>query len=267
MAGAQQFIWYWSRKDEKPSSISGEELRLLAELGHLRPEDLLWRPGFESWRPANSVPGILLPPPIPKSAGIIAKWSAPPWAPIRQLVSFYLRWVFRRSQLRLAAGLLLFLFCVASLALAIRIALATDTSERVANPVLKQESVALPTDTSERVANPVLKQESVASQTASTASTGGKPLKYADSVASNTISILRRADQPVSCSSILLTNGAILEPNPKTEASLLKPTLVSWAESEAVPLPTRKPPRRLIKAKEARSKWRPQPRQEFRGSF
>jgi hypothetical protein len=57
-----QSVWHLSRGQETQSGISYQELLLLAELGHLRPNDLLWKPGFDGWRPADSVPGILIPP-------------------------------------------------------------------------------------------------------------------------------------------------------------------------------------------------------------
>ena len=58
------FAWHLKRGQQIYSSISHRELRLLAELGHLRPDDLLWRPGLGSWTSVSSVPGVppLLPP-------------------------------------------------------------------------------------------------------------------------------------------------------------------------------------------------------------
>ena len=58
------FAWHLKRGQQIYSSISHRELRLLAERGHLRPDDLLWRPGLGSWTSVSSVPGVppLLPP-------------------------------------------------------------------------------------------------------------------------------------------------------------------------------------------------------------
>jgi hypothetical protein len=58
------FAWHLKRGQKIYSSISHRELRLLAELGHLRPDDLLWRPGLGSWTSVSSVSGVppLLPP-------------------------------------------------------------------------------------------------------------------------------------------------------------------------------------------------------------
>jgi hypothetical protein len=60
-------VWHLSRGDEQHALISERELRLLAELGKLQPNDLLWKPGFDGWRTVHSVPGILTPPPLPRT--------------------------------------------------------------------------------------------------------------------------------------------------------------------------------------------------------
>jgi hypothetical protein len=59
-----RFAWHLKRGQKIYSSISHRELCLWAELGHLRPDDLLWRPGLGSWTSVSSVPGVpsLLPP-------------------------------------------------------------------------------------------------------------------------------------------------------------------------------------------------------------
>jgi hypothetical protein len=59
-----RFAWHLKRGQKIYSSISHRELRLLAELGHLRPDDLLWRPGLSSWTSVSSVPGV--PPLLPR---------------------------------------------------------------------------------------------------------------------------------------------------------------------------------------------------------
>jgi hypothetical protein len=48
----------------------------LAEQGKLRADDLLWKPGYESWQPANAVPGLLTPP-SPVLGGDITTSLAP----------------------------------------------------------------------------------------------------------------------------------------------------------------------------------------------
>jgi hypothetical protein len=65
MRRAHKSIWYWSRGKGQTFRISGDELLVLAQLGYLRPNDFLWRPGFRRWRAVTSIPGILIPPPLP----------------------------------------------------------------------------------------------------------------------------------------------------------------------------------------------------------
>jgi hypothetical protein len=57
--------WHLSRGPEHLTVISDQALRALAALGKLHADDLLWRPGFKSWISAQSVPGLLDPPPLP----------------------------------------------------------------------------------------------------------------------------------------------------------------------------------------------------------
>jgi hypothetical protein len=54
--------WHLSRGSEPSCLLSEQELHLLAELGELRPTDLLWKPGLKDWMPADSIPGLLMPP-------------------------------------------------------------------------------------------------------------------------------------------------------------------------------------------------------------
>jgi GYF domain 2 len=47
--------WYLSRGNQQWGPLGDRELLLLAERGGLREDDLLWKPGFESWKPVRSV--------------------------------------------------------------------------------------------------------------------------------------------------------------------------------------------------------------------
>jgi hypothetical protein len=58
-------VWHLCRDQKSTGPISELELYKLAELGHLRADDLLWRPGFTSWKEADEIPGLLTPPPLP----------------------------------------------------------------------------------------------------------------------------------------------------------------------------------------------------------
>jgi hypothetical protein len=50
-------VWHLSRRDERPCVLSNQELLLLAKLGHLRADDLLWRPDFDGWKTVRSLLG------------------------------------------------------------------------------------------------------------------------------------------------------------------------------------------------------------------
>jgi hypothetical protein len=63
--GDPAVVWHLSRGPEHLTVISDQALRALAALGKLKANDLLWRPGFESWKSAQSVPGLLALPPLP----------------------------------------------------------------------------------------------------------------------------------------------------------------------------------------------------------
>ena len=60
-------VWHLSRGKQRYALISDRELRLLAELGRVHADDLLWRPGFHGWKTARSVPGLLTPPALFRS--------------------------------------------------------------------------------------------------------------------------------------------------------------------------------------------------------
>src|SRR5262245_39452154 len=66
---ASQSAWHLLRGGKTHGPLSDKEFRLLIENGKLKSDDLIWRPGFEDWRPASTVLGHASPPPIPKKAG------------------------------------------------------------------------------------------------------------------------------------------------------------------------------------------------------
>lgn len=53
--------WYIVRDGQQHGPVSHNEILTLAEQGHLRPSDDVWRPGYDTWRSARSVPGLLPP--------------------------------------------------------------------------------------------------------------------------------------------------------------------------------------------------------------
>ena len=58
--------WFLSRDGKQHGPISKRDLSRLAEQGKLRPDDLIWKAGFEGWRLVSSIPGLLSPP-VPPS--------------------------------------------------------------------------------------------------------------------------------------------------------------------------------------------------------
>ncbi|HZJ11074.1 MAG TPA: DUF4339 domain-containing protein [Methyloceanibacter sp.] len=46
--------WYLSRGDKRYGPLADRELLLLAEQGGLRTDDLLWKPGFDSWKSVHA---------------------------------------------------------------------------------------------------------------------------------------------------------------------------------------------------------------------
>lgn len=64
--------WYIARDGQQHGPLSDAEMRLFVEGAHLRPTDLIWRPGFSEWRPALQVfpprPQVPVDPPLPRGA-------------------------------------------------------------------------------------------------------------------------------------------------------------------------------------------------------
>jgi hypothetical protein len=54
-APASPTQWYLARDGQQFGPLSDAELAKFIELGHLQPNDLLWRDGFPDWRPAQVV--------------------------------------------------------------------------------------------------------------------------------------------------------------------------------------------------------------------
>ena len=65
-------VWHLSRRDERPCVLSNQELLLLAKLGHLRADDLLWRPDFDGWKTVRSLLGHETASERPKQIGVKA---------------------------------------------------------------------------------------------------------------------------------------------------------------------------------------------------
>jgi len=52
---ASSLEWYLARNDKQYGPLSDLELQKFIDLGHLEPNDLLWREGFNGWQSATVV--------------------------------------------------------------------------------------------------------------------------------------------------------------------------------------------------------------------
>ena len=64
--------WHLSRGGQTHGPLSDKEFRLLVENRKIKSDDLIWRPGFDDWKPAGTVFSGLGPPPISDSASTYA---------------------------------------------------------------------------------------------------------------------------------------------------------------------------------------------------
>jgi hypothetical protein len=134
-------VWQISRGDERPCLLSDRELLMLAELGHLQANDLLWRPGFEGWRTVRSLMGDLTTPPLPpfilqndRPKQICAKASSSSWSIHRHSGGVELEtFLGRAKQPRNLAGLLAAVILVGALGIAFHKSFATDTQLAIRN--------------------------------------------------------------------------------------------------------------------------------------
>lgn len=76
MAGTTpQVEWYLARGGQQYGPLSDLEMRKFVDLGHLRPGDLVWRHGFNDWRPGSDIfpktgapkPPSIAPAPTPRT--------------------------------------------------------------------------------------------------------------------------------------------------------------------------------------------------------
>lgn len=67
-------MWYYTVAGLKRGPVTPVELKRLADLGSLKPTDLVWKQGLDKWAPAGIVKGlfpegnVVEPPPLPHSA-------------------------------------------------------------------------------------------------------------------------------------------------------------------------------------------------------
>ncbi len=67
-AEASASSWYLLHGGEQYGPLTDRELLLLAERGGLKPEDLLWKPGFDDWKPVHAACGAIAPAAIPAAS-------------------------------------------------------------------------------------------------------------------------------------------------------------------------------------------------------
>ena len=71
---AAEIQWYVARGGQQHGPISDVEMRLFVTNGHLKPSDLIWRPGFTDWQPATAI----FPPPTAAPAPSLPSAPAAP---------------------------------------------------------------------------------------------------------------------------------------------------------------------------------------------
>ena len=79
--------WYVMRGEEETGPFTIEQLRAYAEQGNLKPDDQVWRPGFEDWQRAGDVPGLLRPPARTRATSPPVPQESSPAPPLSQHVA------------------------------------------------------------------------------------------------------------------------------------------------------------------------------------
>jgi len=80
-AGPRAPSWYLARGDKRYGPLADRELLLLAERGGLRTDDLLWKPGFSSWKPVHAVCDLKTSPEDPSRKVASTQKALPPVVP------------------------------------------------------------------------------------------------------------------------------------------------------------------------------------------
>ena len=158
MAQAQappQRVWHLLRKDERPCVVSEQELLVLAELGHLRADDSLWRPDFHGYRTVRSLLGHGTVPPAPslillseQSKRINVEAIPSSLGPVetiataQKLRSATLRGVNRHIKLVQGAGLLIVVSLVGVLGLAMHSSLAIESQPAIQSTAFAETGFA-----------------------------------------------------------------------------------------------------------------------------
>ncbi len=70
--------WHLLRDGVQSGPFSESQLSAMAGQRKLKAHDLLWKPGYETWKSANTIPGLLEPPPPPPKSVSTARSIADP---------------------------------------------------------------------------------------------------------------------------------------------------------------------------------------------
>ena len=68
--------WYYARGDARFGPLDDQGIRALAAAGKIKPGDLIWHTGVSEWQAAHTVPGLLVPPPLPPADPVPESVSA-----------------------------------------------------------------------------------------------------------------------------------------------------------------------------------------------
>jgi hypothetical protein len=141
-------VWHLSRRDERPCVVSDQELLLLAELGHLRADDMLWRPEFDGYRTVRSLLGD-----VPVSKQIRVEATGPSRGAVETTALYTMPTTAlgsskRRRNLVGAAGLLLAVALLAGLGFVTYRFLATDQEPATQDAAVTEPVPAPPTSRS-----------------------------------------------------------------------------------------------------------------------
>jgi len=137
-------VWHLSRRDERPCLVSDHELLLLAKLGRLRADDMLWGPDFDGYKTVRSLLGDV---PAPKQIRVEA--TPPPRSAVETTTLYTmptttLGGAKRRLNLISVVGLLVAMALLAGLGLGTYRFLATDPGTATQDAAVTEPDPALP---------------------------------------------------------------------------------------------------------------------------
>jgi hypothetical protein len=233
-------VWHLSRTGERPCVISDQELLVLAELGHLRADDSLWGPDFHGYRTVRSLLGHGTVPPAPslillsersKQLNVEAiPGSLGPVetiAPAQKLRSATLGGINWHIKLVEVAGLLIVVALIGVLGLAMHSSFAIESQPAVQSTAFAEPGVA---SAESHSASTHIQQPTSKSATANarsfSGSTGEVELEQGE--------LIVRKVRIVDIDASQASDASAVVPNPASEGS-----------SNSVPLPIKKPARRI----------------------